>query len=239
MKINALFAIVSLAIVASAQAGEEASAKHVVAPPAPSCLWSWFAGGSVGVIDGDDWDEEIYTLHIGKERKCVGSNGSHALFLEVGYTEEEESSRSVVNTPGEPIDDGDILPDTQETTQLSLETEIIPITLNYKYESVLSGNFNWYAGAGAGIALVDIELKETTTTIQGDSNTSAVDNQSDDDVVFYAHIFAGVVYNLSDAWEVFGGARYIFMDDPDFGGDSIDAPLDEEVHYELGARYNF
>ena len=34
--------------------------------------------------------------------------------------------------------------------------EIIPITLNYNYECSLSGNLNWYVGAG--IALVDIEV---------------------------------------------------------------------------------
>jgi len=240
MKLTTLATITGLALAATAQAGEEASAKQVIAPIAALCDWSWFAGGSVGVIDGDDWDEDIYTLHIGKERKCAGSKSSHAFFLEVGYTEDDESSRTVVNTPGEQIiDTSEFLPDTQEITQLRLETEIIPITLNYKYESVFSGNFNWYAGAGAGIALVDMDLKETTTTIQGDSNTSVVDNQSDDDAVFYAHIFAGLVYNVSDSWEVFGGARYIFMDDPDFGGDSVESPLDEEVQYELGARYNF
>ena len=60
-------------------------------------------------------------------------------------------------------------------------------------------------------------------------------SESDDDTAFYGHIFAGLVYNVSDTIEVFGGARFIFMDDV-LGGDS---PLDEEVHYELGARYNF
>lgn len=236
MKLTTLATITGLAIAATAQAGEEASAKQVIAPIAALCDWSWFAGGSVGVIDGDDWDEDIYTLHIGKERKCAGDKYSQAIYLEVGYTEQDESSRTVVDTAGVP----EVSFPIQEVTQLSLETEIIPITLNYKYESVLSGNFNWYAGAGAGIALIDIEGKETTTTTIGDeSPTSVVDTQSDDDVVFYAHIFAGLVYNVSDSWEVFGGARYIFMDDPEFGGDSVDSPLDEEVHYELGARYNF
>ena len=39
------------------------------------------------------------------------------------------------------------------------------------------------------------------------------DSESDDDTAFYGHIFAGLVYNVSDTFEVFGGARYIFMDD--------------------------
>ena len=37
--------------------------------------------------------------------------------------------------------------------------EIIPITLNYKYECELSDKLNWYAGAGAGIALVDVDYR--------------------------------------------------------------------------------
>ena len=214
MKLTTLATITGLALVATAQAGEETSAKQVIAPIAALCDWSWFAGGSVGVIDGDDWDEDIYTLHIGKERKCAGDKCSQAIYLEVGFTESDftESEGGVSEEP--PI-----------TT--STDIEIIPITLNYKYECELSHKLNWYAGAGAGIALVDVEFEESS------SNGSI--SESDDDTAFYGHIFAGLVYNVSDTIEVFGGARYIFMDDV-LGGESL---LDEEVHYELGARYNF
>ena len=214
MKLTTLATITGLALAATAQAGEEASAKQVIAPIAALCDWSWFAGGSVGVIDGDDWDEDIYTLHIGKERKCAGDKCSQAIYLEVGFTESDftESEGGVSEEP--PI-----------TT--STDIEIIPITLNYKYECELSHKLNWYAGAGAGIALVDVDFEESS------SNGSI--SESDDDTAFYGHIFAGLVYNVSDTIEVFGGARYIFMDDV-LGGESL---LDEEVHYELGARYNF
>ena len=218
MKIKTLIAVSGLALAATAQAGEEASAKQVIAPIAALCDWSWFAGGSVGVIDGDDWDEDIYTLHIGKERKCAGDKCSQAIYLEVGFTEsdfvEEETSGSEVSF----------------TTTTSTEVEIIPITLNYKYECDLSDKLNWYAGAGAGIALVDVDIE---TSVSGDNGGPT--SESDDDTAFYGHIFAGLVYNVSDTIEVFGGARYIFMDDV-LGGESL---LDEEVHYELGARYNF
>ena len=214
MKLTTLATITGLALAATAQAGEETSAKQVIAPIAALCDWSWFAGGSVGVIDGDDWDEDIYTLHIGKERKCAGDKCSQAIYLEVGFTESDftESEGGVSEEP--PI-----------TT--STDIEIIPITLNYKYECELSHKLNWYAGAGAGIALVDVDFEESS------SNGSI--SESDDDTAFYGHIFAGLVYNVSDTIEVFGGARYIFMDDV-LGGESL---LDEEVHYELGARYNF
>ena len=214
MKLTTLATITGLAIAATAQAGEEASAKQVIAPIAALCDWSWFAGGSVGVIDGDDWDEDIYTLHIGKERKCAGDKYSQAIYLEVGFTESDFTES-----------EGGVSEELPITT--STDIEIIPITLNYKYECELSNKLNWYAGAGAGIALVDVDFEESS------SNGSI--SESDDDTAFYGHIFAGLVYNVSDTIEVFGGARFIFMDDV-LGGDS---PLDEEVHYELGARYNF
>ena len=44
----------------------------------------------------------------------------------------------------------------------STDIEIIPITLNYKYECELSDKLNWYAGAGAGIALVDVDFEESS-----------------------------------------------------------------------------
>ena len=224
MKLTTLATITGLAIAATAQAGEETSAKQVIAPIAALCDWSWFAGGSVGVIDGDDWDEDIYTLHIGKERKCAGDKCSQAIYLEVGFTESDfRDVDSVTTTP----DEGDPI---TTTTSTITNIDIIPITLNYKYECELSNKLNWYAGAGAGIALVDVDIE---TSISGDNGSTT--SESDDDTAFYGHIFAGLVYNVSDTIEVFSGARFIFMDDV-LGGDS---PLDEEVHYELGARYNF
>ena len=229
MKLTTLATITGLALAATAQAGEEASAKQVIAPIAALCDWSWFAGGSVGVIDGDDWDEDIYTLHIGKERKCAGDKYSQAIYLEVGYTESDFDESSVPPAVSE-----------GQSFVISSNTniEIIPITLNYKYECELSDKLNWYAGAGAGIALVDVDIKSSSQEFAGplpapvDPTTTS---ESDDDTAFYGHIFAGLVYNISDTFEVFGGARLILMDDV-LGGDS---PLDEEVHYELGARYNF
>ena len=95
----------------------------------------------------------------------------------------------------------------------------------------LSDKLNWYAGAGAGIALVDVESR---LTVSGDIAWTTTSDLTM--IPLLRHIFAGLVYNVSDTFEVFGGARYIFMDDV-LGWRII--LLDEEVHYELGARYNF
>ena len=206
MKNTTLTLLTGLALAATSQAGTSYSpkGKEVIPPPPEPCLWSWFAGGSVGYITGD-WDEEIYTLQLGAEYKCPTSNCSHAIFLEVGYTEKDESFGFDTQFGG-----------------LDIETEIIPITLNYKYECAINNSLSWYIGAGAGIALVDTEL-----SIPGDS-------ASENETLFYAHIFAGLTYNVSESFEIFGGARYIFMDDP-----ILDDSPDGDIQIELGARFNF
>ena len=201
MKNTAITLFAGLALATTAQAGPDyssKSAKDVVVPPPPACLWTWFAGGSIGQIDGD-WDEEIYTLHVGVERKCPGQSCTHAFYLEVGFTEKDES-----------FDIGVV-----GATRLvyDLEAEIIPITLNYKYECALTGKLNGYIGAGAGVALVDLDIEGASS-------------MSEDDTTFYAHIFAGLVYNVSESFEIFGGIRYIFMDDPSLTGVSM---FDDEI----------
>ncbi len=214
--------LTGLTFATTAYAGDDyssKSAKEVIPPPAPSCLWSWFAGASVGQFTGD-WDEEIYTLHVGAERKCPGSDCSQAVYLEVGYTEADETTQ---REEGAADLAGELGLSLGQDISVNMEAEIIPITLNYKYECSLTDSLNWYVGAGAGIALVDVEY------------STSVDSVSDDDTAFYAHIFAGVVYNISESFEVFGGARLIFMGDVF----STESPLDEEIHYELGGRFNF
>ena len=224
MKNTAITLLTGLALATAAHAGPDyssKSAKDVVVPPPPSCLWTWFAGGSVGEVSGD-WDEEIYTLHVGVERKCPGQSCTHAFYLEVGYTEKDDSIYfPTSSTPTNGFN---------QFGMIDLEYEIIPITLNYKYECALTDKLNGYIGAGAGVALVDFEA----------SNGSA--NVSFDDTTFYAHIFAGLVYNVSPSFEIFAGVRYIFMDDPDLTGISAfddEVSLDGDIHYELGARFNF
>ena len=220
MKNTAMTLFAGLALATTAQAGPDyssKSSKDVVVPPPPACLWTWFAGGSIGQIDGD-WDEEIYTLHIGVERKCPGQSCTHAFYLEVGFTEKDETVVDPIQTTIPPSYD--------------LEVDIIPITLNYKYECALTGKLNGYIGAGAGVALVDLDI---------DSNTGGP-SMSEDDTTFYAHIFAGLVYNVSPSFEIFGGVRYIFMDDPNLTGNPMfddEVELDGDLHYELGARFNF
>ena len=216
MKTTAMTLFAGIALAASAQAGDDYSAKGAaeVIPPPPSCLWTWFAGGSYGEIAGD-WDEEIYTLHLGVERTCSDRACTHSYFLEVGFTEKDYH---------ESIMDPDY-PSNKRTPYANhdITIEVVPITLNYKYECPLAGNFNWYIGAGAGVAIVDLSID------------GPIEDYSEDETVFYGHVFAGLTYNFSETFELFAGARCTFMDDVD--GEETD--IDETVHYEIGARINF
>ncbi|MCP5536848.1 MAG: P44/Msp2 family outer membrane protein [Akkermansiaceae bacterium] len=226
MKKTLLTSLLGIAFAGTTLAGPVASAKEVIVPPPAPCLWSWFAGGSAETVQ-NDWDEEIYSFHIGVERQCPGSNCSQAIYLEVGYSDKdagfhrEEGAADVAGYLGLNLG---------QQIRVGLEAEIMPITVNYKYECSLAGNLNWYIGAGAGIALVDLEFYTT------------IDKVTFDDAVFYAHAFAGLSYNISASIEVFAGARYVWMDDPSLTGigmfdDAI--TLDGEIIYELGARFNF
>lgn len=211
--------LLSCAFAGTALAGPVTSPKEIIPPPAP-CLWTWFVGGSGGYVDGD-WNEEMYTLHFGAEIQCPGQC-SHAFFLEVGYTEKDETFSYYESTSTQTSTGTEI--------EFDLHAEIIPITLNYKYECALGGNWNWYVGAGAGVALVDLDA------------TNSEESISFDDTVFYAHIFAGVIYNINESFELSLGARYIFMDDPVLSNIQLvdnQVTLDGDIYYNVDFRINF
>jgi opacity protein-like surface antigen len=231
MKKYTLTLLTGLAFASSAQAGEDYSAK---APPTPipePCLWTWFAGGSGGYVD--NIDNDMWTLHVGAEYKCPGSESSHAVFLEVGWTDwNDDASYGIGYHPyGE---NGYFA--YQDRYNIDFDYSVVPITINYKYENRLFGPVNWYVGGGVGVAISSIDVK-----IRGASNLDWDDTETN----FYGHVFAGVVWNITDAFEAYGGVRYIYMDGTDkisTGGindGELAGILDDDVFYELGIRFNF
>ena len=198
---TALTLLAGLALATSAQAGEDYSAKAPVAPVAAPCLWTWFAGGSVGYLD--DMDTEMYTLHVGAEYKCTDSAASHAIFFEAGYA-----------NPSNSWNDDD--------AKFRADIDVIPLTLNYKYEAQLVGNLNWFIGAGAGAIIFDADSDHNDLDF---SNTE-----------FLAQAFGGLVYNFSDSFELFGGARYMYVTDDNL--DNLDV-YGDDWFYDLGFRFNF
>lgn len=101
------------------------------------------------------------------------------------------------------------------------DIDIVPVTLNYKHEFMFTDTFGLYLGLGAGAANVDVSTF----------------GLSDDDWAFTAQAFAGVVYNVTPTFELYAGARYVWLDDVGVGAATFD-DLDD-VGVGAGLRFNF
>lgn len=201
------------------------SAKEVIPPPPPpepAPEWNWFAGASAGYLM--DFEEPMYHGHFGVEFQSQ-SAWSHALFVEVGWTEGEEAFSFQVDGTG----------------FLTSELEVLPVTLNYKLERGFSNGLYFYAGAGVGVAWLD--ASSTATFPRGYSPRVVGSDASDE--VFVAQVFAGLGYNVTPNFEIYGGARWIHLDDDDapaitgVPGRGGMGALEDDVLAELGLRFNF
>jgi len=229
-----------LLLAAPAFAGTPVVGKGPVAPPpADPCLFTWFAGGSVGYLT--ELEEPMYHLHVGTDTCWNVGGWDIALFAEIGYAEKKNSFRYRGGGDyGLLLDDGDTLSisdldnafrslTSQTALDSSYKLRIIPITANIKFEREIANNLGAYFGAGLGVANIDFSAR-----VGGFSF-------SDDDWVFVAQAFAGLVYNVTSAFEVYGGGRYIYYSDPSFSSGGVGGKLDmgNEFLIELGGRYNF
>lgn len=222
------FLLLPLVLAVPAFAGTATSSKEVVAPPAESCVLTWFAGASVGYLT--EFEEPMYNLHVGVTNNCWKLAGwDISAFAEVGYTQKDESYD---------IDRYQPISTTHALypygiTGYDVEVDIIPITLNVKFERAITGNLFGYLGAGLGAAYVDADVN-----VKGVGPNK---NFSDSDWVFTAQVFGGLMYKVNPHFEVYGGARWIYISDPSFdtdlGSGSVD--VSDDCLLELGARYKF
>ena len=198
MKHNTLLAAAALLLVPSGlKAGEAVSTTtHSYSAPMTTTTQhqGWYLGAGVDYMF--DSEEPFYNGHVGYDF----GNGS-SLFLESGWLGEEEDSLLLF--------------------PFSADVDIIPVTINYKYEWMFNDNFGVYVGAGLGAANVDVSAGFA----------------SDDEWDFTAQVFAGVVYNVSPNFEIYAGARYMWLDDVNLAGANIDG-LDD-VGLGAGIRFNF
>ena len=184
------------------------SSKEVIAPAPEPCLTTWFMGGSVGYLT--ELEEPMYNLHVGVSNSCWSFGGWNlSLFGEVGYTSHDESYGAIIN-------------DDRTNTDLTL----VPITLNFKLEHTLVGNLKTYFGAGLGVAWVDFE-----------ASNRAIGNYSESDWVFTAQVFAGLNYEVTKNFDIYGGARWIYYSDATIAG--VNLPLGDDWLFELGMRFKF
>jgi opacity protein-like surface antigen len=206
-----------------ALAGDPGSAKSAKGGkeivPEAATLWAWFAGASGGYLLDNESGMVHGHLGVDLPRRVAGFD--QALFLEVGWTEcgDDWEHRGDLKGAAPP----------STSKAFATDLQIIPITLNWKLERQLAPRLSFYMGAGAGIAIVDMDV-------------SGAINGSDDDVVFFGQVFAGLLYNLTDDFEVYGGVRGIYMDEPDLSVGGMDLggnTLDTDVLIEGGGRVNF
>jgi opacity protein-like surface antigen len=176
---------------AAAKAGEPAPAPTSYSPAPSGPLWTWFAGGSVGYFT--DAEEAYYTLHFGAKIAETGSI-THSLFVEGLYTEVSDNF---------------------------IDTDLIPVTLNYKADFALNSKLSFYAGVGVGAAFID-------------SSVGAFD---DENVELAAQIFAGLGYDVTETFEIYGGARWLWVDDSSVGPLPVDNG--DDIGAELGLRFKF
>lgn len=189
------------------------NSKEVLPPPPVDN--PYFMGATIGLLD--EMDTEFYSLHLGRDLDGQRFGCDQALYVELGYAD-TDGSLSVPAGSAPPL-------------SYRYGFELIPLTLNYKLEKEISPNFNAYLGAGAGIAFTDSSL------------SNGANSMDDSDTVFFAQAFAGVLYNINQSWEAYGGGRFIYFDEPD--NDAWEMIQDagkadnQDWLLEIGLRYNF
>lgn len=215
----------------SAHAGEASYAQPapVTAPyEAPSSGLDWSLGASAGYLI--DAEEAFYSIQLGKQ--LSESNGLiHSLFFEIGYADLENDDNDLNLEDNFGIGGGDSF-----TGEADLEATFVPITLNYKLEKRMSEKFSVYGGLGAGVALIDVDGNFD------DPLNEISESGNDSDAAFFAQAFLGAAYRFTPNFEMFGGVRYMFIDDYSLstdGGTDFDIDDNDDVLVELGGRFYF
>jgi opacity protein-like surface antigen len=215
------FIVASMIVAGSAMAGTTSKEVIPSSPPPEPSLWQWFAGGSIGYLF--DAEEEMYHLHVGVDTPWNWGGWRSSFFLEAGYTENEESVEIV--DPTVPLT-------AVFNTTLNSEFKMVPVTINFKVEREIANNLNFYAGFGLGVAFTEFDANANFF-----AGPVAISN---DDEAFYAQIFAGLNYDVTDHFEVYGGFRWLYLDDSEIDGvPGGVAGFEDDVLGELGLRYNF
>ena len=190
--------------------------------PAPT-IGGWFVGGTYGQFDADsnaaevasdnynlsganidDFEFDMYTLHIGRDLGTQFLGCDLAVYFEVGYLT------------------GDATLNNFSTPFTGIDVDIVPITINLKAERMLFAGIKGYITAGIGYAFTEADVDALG---------------SEEDGGFFAQASIGLAYDINEQWEIYGGARWLYLSDLDFGFDN--AGLDDAVAYEIGLRYNF
>jgi outer membrane protein W len=107
----------------------------------------------------------------------------------------------------------------------SFKADLLPVTLNYRLQTASTGKFGYYFGAGAGFA---------RATIDGVSINGPVRLR---DHSFAAQAFAGVTYQVGPSTNLSLGAKYIWVDDMEFVGSTVE--VGDDVAIQAGFTFKF
>ena len=240
MKAKIHTCLVAIALVTAAQAGTPSPTQSPEIQG--SGLWQWFVGGSIGHLT--DLDHGMYDFQLGMEYRNPVDRTSQAVFLQVGYTHYDvdfQYPQIPPYIPGGPIPP---IPAGAPTGSASIDLQIIPITVNYKYEAPITGNLNYYVGLGLGCAVINYtdDWSWYQPTAPPFPHGSGRDEQTD--IRPYGELFGGFSYNVSDSFQVFSGMRFICMNNVDYsipvpGSSRYNVGINHDFLFELGAHYRF
>lgn len=229
----ALFVVLATASTLSAGVPEKGGLPKGGLAPADDPLWNWFAGGGSGYLA--DNEIALWNGHFGLDLPWKIAGFDPAVFVEIGWAQFDNILGNIVGNNVAIVGQAPPAPRKGRAivASLSADLEIVPVTLNGKLERPLFGPVNGYLGAGAGVAFLNVELSDGTTT------------RSDEEAVFFAQVFAGLSANLSPNVELFTGLRWIFLDQPGFRVAGLKFDLDDlgfgsdDVLLEAGGGLNF
>ena len=112
-----------------------------------------------------------------------------------------------------------------EDKEYGIKADILPVTANYRFTATTTGPWGYYAGVGAGFARSRID----GASIFGPVKLS--------DESFAAQAFAGVTYAASDRVALSLGAKYLWIDDVNFAGTSVE--VGDDVAVSAGISFKF
>ena len=168
--------------------------------------------GTVDSASVDKLDFNMYTLQVG--RSLTNANGwDIAAYLEVGWL------------------DGDMTFKGSGTAGMTnvynwsysekVDIDVVPVTINFKVEHAVYGPVSAYLTGGAGYAWSKVSGFGSDSTDGG----------------FYGQLSAGLIYNINQQFEVFAGARWLYLQGVNMGDSDLE--LNNEFAWEVGLRYNF
>jgi opacity protein-like surface antigen len=220
MKLLTLITAVG-SVTATAFAGEPAPVQTAPAP-APT-LGGWFAGVGFGQFESDSNVDSIAYNDYGVDEPKIGDFEFDMYTLHVGRdlgTQVLGCDLSAYLEVGYLSGDANLKDDGDLVTGIDLD--IIPITFNLMAQRELFAGIKGYISAGIGYAFTSADV-------------SALSDE--DDGGFYAQASIGLAYDVTEQWQMYGGARWLYLSDLDFGYNG--AELDDAVGYEIGLRYSF